>query len=394
MEVDILALGNRRSLGRIKSAGGARDGRPYRRFREVVLVVQRTSDIPVPRGLADLTADWLGSALGAAGKVLDVSAEPIGTGQIADSARLALTWEPPAAGPTSLVAKVTAASEASRQAGMTTRTYEVEVGFYSDLAGSLPVRTPRCYWAGFDPERSAYGVLLEDVAPAHQGDQLAGCSVDEAAAALEELALLHAPRWGDPDLCSLRWVREGGRDRGSGLGEILNLLLPGFLERYQTRLSPEVVELIPRFLHVMDRYGQDHRGTHTILHGDFRNDNLMFGLDRVVVLDWQTVSLGAALSDVSYFLGGSLLPDLRRQHETGLVQLYWQRLVSLGVEMDWKDCWSGYRRFAFAGLIMAIFASMVVTPTKRGDDMFVAMADRAGLHALDMDALALIPKES
>jgi aminoglycoside phosphotransferase (APT) family kinase protein len=159
-------------------------------------------------------------------------------------------------------------------------------------------------------------------------------------------------------------------------------------------LSPEVVELIPRFLHVMDRYGQDHRGTHTILHGDFRNDNLMFGLDRVVVLDWQTVSLGAALSDVSYFLGGSLLPDLRRQHETGLVQLYWQRLVSLGVEMDWKDCWSGYRRFAFAGLIMAIFASMVVTPTKRGDDMFVAMADRAGLHALDMDALALIPKES
>jgi len=35
-----------------------------------------------------------------------------------------------------------------------------------------------------------------------------------------------------------------------------------------------------------------------------------------------------------------------------------------------------------------------VTRTERGDAMFVAMADRAGLHALDMDALALVPKEA
>jgi hypothetical protein len=354
------------------------------------------STINIPRGLSDLTPEWIGAVMASHGygAVEDVSVAPIGTGQIADSARVSITWGDGVPGPDSVVAKVTAASEDSRQAGMTTRTYEVEVGFYSSLAAELPVRTPHCYWAGFDPSQAAYGVVLEDVAPAHQGDQVGGCSLEEAAAALDELALLHAPRWGDAKLEALSWLHVGGRDRGSGLGGILAVFLPGFLERYESRMTPQVVKLIPSFLEVMDHYGAGADGARTVLHGDFRNDNLMFGLDRVVVLDWQTVSLGAALSDVSYFLGGSLLPEDRRAHEESLVQGYFDRIRSLGVEMDWDQCWLDYRRYAFAGLIMAIFASMVVTRTDRGDSMFIAMADRAGLHALDMDSLSLISKES
>ena len=354
------------------------------------------SSINIPRGLSDLTAEWVGSVMAAHGygTVKEVSVAPIGTGQIADSARIGITWGDGPSGPDSVVAKVTAASEDSRQAGMTTRTYEVEVGFYSSLAAELPVRTPRCYWAGFDPSQAAYGVVLEDVAPAHQGDQVGGCSLEEAVAALDELALLHAPRWGDSSLESLPWLHVGGRDRGAGLGAILAMFLPGFLERYESRMTPEVVALIPKFLEVMDHYGAGVAAAPTVLHGDFRNDNLMFGLERVVVLDWQTVSIGAALSDVSYFLGGSLLPDQRRQHEEQLVRGYLDRIRSMGVDMDWDRCWLDYRRYAFAGLIMAMFASMVVTRTDRGDAMFIAMADRAGQHALDMDSLSLITKES
>jgi hypothetical protein len=40
---------------------------------------------------------------------------------------------------------------------------------------------------------------------------------------------------------------------------------------------------------------------------------------------------------------------------------------------------------------MAIVASMVVRRTERGDEMFVAMAERHGRHALDVDAEALLP---
>jgi hypothetical protein len=172
------------------------------------------------------------------------------------------------------------------------------------------------------------------------------------------------------------------------------MMQPGFLERYGDRLTPSVVELIGHFVMHADRYGADVSGPTTILHGDFRNDNLMFGGERVVVLDWQTVGLGNGLSDVSYFLGGSLLPEDRRASEEALVRAYVEEVRSFGVGLDWDACWTDYRRFAFSGLIMAIFASMLVGRTDRGDSMFVAMADRAGLHALDLDALSLIPSQN
>ena len=61
-----------------------------------------------------------------------------------------------------------------------------------------------------------------------------------------------------------------------------------------------------------------------------------------------------------------------------------------GVDLDWDDCWEQYRRHTFAGLVMAVAASMLVEQTERGDDMFMAMANRHGRHALDLDAEALI----
>ncbi|MBA2624302.1 MAG: phosphotransferase, partial [Acidimicrobiia bacterium] len=90
----------------------------------------------IPTGVDDLTAEWLTGALDL-GRVTSVAASPIGTGQVADSVRLELGWDPAGAGPDTLVAKVTAASDASRQAAVATRTYEVEVGFYTDLARTV-----------------------------------------------------------------------------------------------------------------------------------------------------------------------------------------------------------------------------------------------------------------
>ena len=67
-------------------------------------------------------------------------------------------------------------------------------------------------------------------------------------------------------------------------------------------------------------------------------------------------------------------------------------MAAAGVaDLSFDTCWEGYRRHAFAGLIMAIGASMLVTRTDRGDEMFMAMANRHGRHALDVDAEALIP---
>ena len=37
---------------------------------------------------------------------------------------------------------------------------------------------------------------MEDVAPARQGDQLTGCSVEHAEMVIDEAVGLHAPTWG------------------------------------------------------------------------------------------------------------------------------------------------------------------------------------------------------
>ncbi len=348
--------------------------------------------VPIPTGMDDVTAEWLTAAIGPRfdrATITDVERTQIGTGQIADSVRLALTWDPPSAGPSTLVAKVTSASEASRQAALSTRTYEVEVGFYSQLADQLQIRRPASYWTGFDEAAAAYGIVLEDLAPAHQGDQMQGCSVEEAALALDEIALLHAPMWGASGLESYAWLHRGSGTTSPGIGSFLEMLLPGFLERYADRLTPEVLELVQRVVPKLASAAPA-EGPETVVHGDFRNDNLMFGGERVCVLDWQTVSIGHAVADVSYFLGGSLLPGDRRAHEDELLERYRRRLLEHGVEMSAADVHRDYRRFAFSGMNMAILASMLVGRTDRGDEMFVAMADRAGLHALDHDTEGLL----
>ena len=53
------------------------------------------------------------------------------------------------------------------------------------------------------------------------------------------------------------------------------------------------------------------------------------------------------------------------------------------------ECWEAYRLYAFAGVVMAVVASMIVSQTERGDDMFMATAERHLRHALDLDSLAL-----
>ena len=341
-----------------------------------------------PKGADDLTSEWLTAAMARPGTITALTKTPVGTGQIADSIRCALTWDPPEAGPTSVVVKVTSSSEVSRAAAARTRNYEVEVGFYRDMAATIPVYAPACYWAGHDPATNGYAVVLDDMAPAVQGDQMAGCSVDDAALALDEAAALHAARWEDLSLADLPWL-SAGLAGSPAMAPLIERLGPTYVDRYGDQLSPEVVELVGRY-HLAIGASAPHEGPKTVVHNDFRVDNLLFGGDRVCVLDWQTVSFGPGILDVSYFLGGSLLPDARRAAERDLVRRYHEHMRAGGVDISWDDCWRQYRRHAFAGLTMAIIASAMVVRTDRGDDMFIAMGERAALHALEMETEALL----
>lgn len=345
-------------------------------------------------GGSDLTADFLNHALGGhldGASVAAVDAARVGTGQVSDTYRLTMRYSGDGQRlPATLIAKVPAADPASRGAARAFRTYEIEACFYAQIAPGLPVSLPTCYYAAYDPEPDEYIVVLADLAPAEPGDQLAGLTADDAAAAISELAALHAAGWASAELSALPWLNRSSPEAADLLGAVVADLFPGFRERYADRLESGALDLIEQFLPQLGTYLADRNEPRTIVHGDFRADNLLFGPAGPVVLDWQTASFGTGSSDLSYFLGSSLPVPVRQEHEQALVRLYHSALVSRGVPITWADCWIGYRRHAFGGLVMDIVAAMVVQQTARGDEMFTAMANRHAQHAIDLDALALV----
>lgn len=343
-----------------------------------------------------MTAAWLAGALGApAGAVAALDARPVGTGQMGTSVRYTLDWTP-ARAPRSVVCKFASPDPTSRQTGLALRTYEVEVNFYRLLASTVGIRVPACHTAEIDLATGEFVLVLEDLAPAEQGDQLAGCSTAEAALALEELAKLHAPRWADERLAALPWLNRNTPDALAASSAMLPALLPGFLARYAARLAPDEVGVAERLMGSLGRWFGLREPPFAIQHGDYRIDNMLFGTASggppLAVVDWQTAVWGPPVADVAYFLGASLPTETRRASEPALVRAYWDALGPQGARgLSWDRCWSDYRKFAFGGLLMAICASMLVVQTPRGDDMFVTMARRHARHVLDLDALEFLP---
>ncbi|ROO88595.1 ecdysteroid kinase [Actinocorallia herbida] len=342
---------------------------------------------------ADLTPAYLTGALGLDGAaVTAVESAPIGTGQVSQTLRLTLAYDRPDAGPRTVIAKIASPDPTSRSAAKLIRTYEVEAGFYQALAPRLPgASVPVCHFAAHDPETDDYTVLLEDFASAQPGDQLAGLATADAASAVKEMAVLHAAVWEDPFLGELPWLNRDDPESRAFTAALVTSMYEGFRERYSERIPADGLALIEEFLPSLEKYLAPYDAPATLVHGDFRADNLLFGPARPAVLDWQTCSRGAGVSDLAYFLSSSLPADVRRAEEESLVHLYHDTLTAEGVSYPWSSCWTAYRRHAFTGIVMAIGASMLVERTERGDDMFCTMTVRHARHAADLDALALLP---
>ena len=154
---------------------------------------------------SDLTPEWLTAAVGA-GTVTAFTSERIGTGQMSESRRVTIGYAPgPDGGPATVVLKTAAADENSRAAGVGLGVYDREVRFYRELAERVGGPLPACHFAAIDPAEGWFTLLLEDVSPAVQGDQIAGCSVEQARLAMHELARLHAPVIGSDTFAEADW---------------------------------------------------------------------------------------------------------------------------------------------------------------------------------------------
>jgi len=345
----------------------------------------------------DLSAAWLTEVLATSeasvaslirpgDSVISCEATPVGTGQMADTLRLTFTTSGGSAG--SVVVKLASDDATSRATGVLVRAYDVEVGFYAQVARSLGLRVPDCHLAVIDEGAEWFTLVLEDVADGAQGDQLAGCTPEVASAALTEMALLHGTAWGRTDLAALPCL-----DRRTPAGDqmttdLVTSVWPGFIERYRSMVASEHLEVAGRLVaHIADWMAARPPGE-TVTHGDFRLDNLLIGAGRPVVVDWQTAIWGSAATDVAYFLGGSLTPGDRRRHGRDLVADYHHVLMASGAsDLTLDQLYEDVTAAAPWGLVMCIVPAMIVRRTDRGDVMFTTSLARHADQVAELGSL-------
>lgn len=347
-----------------------------------------------------IDASWLTRALQSGGVdaiVRDFTARPVGTGQIGDSVRFELSYARGGeSAPASVVGKFPSADPDSFNTGVTLGNYLREVMFYRHLAAGALIRSPHCLFADVEPASGEFVLLMEDLAPAEQGDQLKGLSLAQAELVIDEAAKLHASHWEDPALDDLPWV-SGSRAAPPSQAnpEKVQALWAGFRARYAERLEPDWIEIGERLAGRYSALADLSAGPRCLTHNDFRPDNMMFGTPAgghpVTTLDWQSFAFGKGATDVAYFLAGALGPQLRRSNEGPLLDRYLAGLRAHGVAgYERADLAADYGRGGFLLFLTAFFAAMIVKQTPRGDDMFIQMLGSASRHILDHDALAAL----
>lgn len=346
-----------------------------------------------PETAAAVTPAWLEVQLRAPGRIIALSHVAIGTGQVGDTARFSLTWEPSGAGPATLAGKFAAADPTSRATAAMLGLYAREVNLYRELASRIAVRVPQVYAAELNSDGSAFVLLFEDLGPARGGNQLDGCSVEDARHAVVQLAGLHAPTWNDPALAAARWLQPV-----PGATEQVVALYPQahgvFRERYRDALPAELMAVCDALAERSGRYYRRNPQVRAVCHGDFRLDNLLFdirgGAEPVAVVDWQTAAWDCPIKDLAYFLGCGIGSALRRPHEAELIALWCTEMTRRGVPIEPADIAARYRLGALHGVATAVFSAAFVVRTDRGDANFLSMAINSCEQALDHDSIGAL----
>jgi hypothetical protein len=360
------------------------------------------TDLPLARTPDDVTPAWLTSALRRAGALTDASIigltpRRVGNGMLGDSVQFKIAYDrDEESAPASIVGKFASSDPVSKATGASVGLYAKEIHFYRDLRDTVAVRSPHPYVAEIDPATHDFTLILEDMAPARGGDQLTGCNLADAEAAMDQAAALHGPRWGDTSLLDIPWLQPM-----PGLAEYLVGGFPGFLaafrERYDDMLEPEYMSFCHAFGDRIVDYFTPRDVPPTPQHTDFRLDNMLFdargGSDALAVLDWQSVGVGSGMLDVAYFIGAGLLADDRRAHEQTLFDRYLEKLKAYGVTgYERNRAWTDYRVGILQGVFTSIFASVGTVRTPRGDEMFMTMARRHCQHAIEQESLTALPR--
>jgi hypothetical protein len=326
----------------------------------------------IPQRREEFTAEWFTSAVGSKydGVVSDVSTERIGEGIgfLGELYRCHLTWDRQMdAVPSTVVVKVPSRISKNRALGELMQVYEREIGIYSKLRSGMGIPMPGYVYSAMDSnpvswlepivvlflERLPVGgagrlfdrlldfaakskrrslLIIEDIDDARPVTQAAGGTVEDAAAALVLLARFHGANWMDHTKVEALNVI-GGLDRTPKIVQAsYRRNRDGFVARFGSFLSPAQIAVMDEVQSASDEL-LTHLASEpwTLVHGDFRLDNLMFRDDgEIVALDFQGVATGRPGWDVGYFIMTALDPEHCGDEEM-LLRTYHDALLEAGV---------------------------------------------------------------
>lgn len=356
----------------------------------------------VPRTGVEITPAWLTEVLREEGVVgqdrqvvaVELAAEVAGMGFMGEVDHLRLTYDGPSDAPSTMVAKLPTQDPDVRAMLAPARVFEREARFYRDLAPQLPA-TPRCYHAAIDVDDDDFLLLLEDLSELRLGDQLAGCSGDDADRAIDALAAFHATFWESPALAGLDWLPPVN-DPGMKIGaQIYEASLPRFLEVFDHALEPWMPAVAERFgshmSGLLDRFAAMPT---TIGHFDYRLDNLFFddAAGSVRMFDFQATSRGGFAYDLGYFTSQNVTTEERRAKEDELLARYHDGLRAGGVaDYNLDQLEADHRVGVLYGWFIPVFAvGSLDVSSERAMSLWTEVIKRSQAAIADHDAAELL----
>ncbi len=362
-----------------------------------------TTSIQLIRTPEEITPPWLTDALRIDGTLGDdqrverLHAVSLGdaAGLLGELYRVTITYSAGAAGPSSLVIKLPSTDPQQRGVADALGFYKREITFYNDYAEGLPFAIPRSYGAVQATDSTDFVLIMEDVGHLHQIDQVAGASLDQARAAIATIARFHARWWEHPELEVL------GETFVPLSAPIYRAALPGIFEsgwatckhKEQANLTPEVIEFADNYGSTLPFLLDELATPATMVHGDFRGDNLLFDDDGdLSVLDFQITGVANGVYDIAYFACQSIATDVRRGNDDELVRLYVDTLATEGIELPLDLATRKYRLATAFCLIYAVTSYQAYDAFDgRQHQLMSSMLSRTVEAMIDNDSLSLIP---
>lgn len=334
--------------------------------------------------------------------VTELSLTPIGegVGMMGVLARVGLTYDRPApSAPAAVVAKFGTPNDANRAVAMHFRVYEREVRFLRDLAPLTTAPVPVTFAAEFEPVGGDFVIVMEDLSDYAMGDQIVGCTAELACTVLDAVAPVHARFWDRVDEPAASFVPHvDGDTQIAGIGGGCEAGWEPCIARFGAVMDASIkaqgrrfVEAVPKLHRMMGRR------TQTVIHGDVRLDNLMFGSAvghrPLVLLDWQGVLISNSSQDLAYLLTQNVTIEERRAHETAVVEHYHRRLVEHGVrDYPLSQLWDDYRLAMLYAFAYGIVIAGTLDPSnERGAQFMEQLVHRASTAVTDHGLMDMLP---